>query len=258
MQIQINNLSVISIQFYLPEEDCKNERMINSLSFSLIPLNESFSIIHQLYKSHQIEEMIFAFTPLKDIYLGKIPESIIKNKSSGECSSVNGNWGCELNNIFFENEKIEERKYILPHPSKSGFNNTLSGIYAPIHFLNLVEEEYFKKYIDNGNCDRKNKNTLECWCESESEIFDTFPSTLNFIFDNSIFTIPKKIFFEIKELKCLGITIFKFLIFPNQFQINNIWIFGDFFLQNYVTIFDYNRKKVSFYSDSPTFKITNT
>lgn len=210
------------------------------LNFAFKPQIETTSFVYQLYNSHMIDRMIFGinykrdFTEGGNMYIGGIPLEYIENKRYGECDVVDGNWICNVNEVFFGD--IHYKEYVYNKTSKIVFRLYHEGIVVPHdYFVYLKERVFHNQYYSVG---LRNREFIYCriYSEQDKHFFATYPKNINFVLDKYILHIP----------------ILKMLYKGEAFQIEDggtedQFYFGNQFLQYFTTVFNYEKEKVQFY-----------
>ena len=260
--IKLANFDASIFYYEIPEKSVPYIDAYDGLTFALNPANESFSIMHLLKKEAQIKKMSYAFDPMANeshqgvFYLGGLPGGVIKNKFKGKCKVSGDEWGCHLNYIYFEgNESM-----IYKNKHKALFQSAFKAITAPREYMNYLTSTVFKKYIHDGFCyvDKNYYSDYIISCKNAQYVYDTFPSHLNFVFDNIILTIPKNQILYFPNYKTYDRVVCNIYTDLNE-ELQSIWTFGDHFLSNYITEFNYEDREVIFYSNSTiqTFNLEN-
>ena len=122
-------------------------------SFGLHYLNESFSIVHILYHSKQIEHLQFAFyNPIQSLngtfYIGGIPNNthlVLPYKGIIKVNESLPTWGFNLNTITYNNSKYS---FNIPCIINSAANDfSISD-----EFYSLMKNVIFKEWLENGTC----------------------------------------------------------------------------------------------------------
>ena len=220
-----------------------NSDIPDSLSFALKPLNESFSILHTLYNAKMIDELKWTMAPKTEydgnLYIGGVPEDVIKGKAYGECSAQNDTWACTLNTVRYKDGNNE---YVNIFDMKffSYIHFGYGLIVAPLSQLKALENRFFKQYLDSGKCRRTHQYILSYDCDT-TEPYDNFPKEIEFVFGDYSYSFPKDI---ILEQRGKG---YQFQIYPGRYAPQDIWIFGNLFLNKFISVFDHKTKKVRFY-----------
>ena len=213
----------------------------DSFPLSFKTKNESFSPIELLYKTNQIDKRGFGL--LYDIneengtlFIGSFPSELIVNqykfqyRISIPVNESYSTWGCTLKEVVFHNNSFKVEKYAF-------FQANKEFIIVSRDFLKYLSNNFFKGYMKNGTCSfNSNKEKIQCECD----YINNFPN-LTFNFDGHIIEIANKNLFRQSNNNCL---------FTLQSYCNN-WIFGISFLNLYFSYFDYDNKKIVFYSNTP-------
>lgn len=239
--------------------------LYQGISFSFSPDNTSFSFIHQLKKGGKIDRLFYGFSPLTSVtgyfFIGGLPYISRNLNNKIECDVLSKNWGCELTSVFFsnknQNNKILEFK---TKPMKVIFQAAYKDIYAPKKFIELVKNYYFKTFFEEKICYEKKYNSLNIKgfeCKGDKKIFNILPDNINFAFNNKLIQLSIKNITQYYP-NANGSGYFKFNIYESLLEKeNNIWIFGASFLQNTISSFDYDNKKITFYSSRPFLSLND-
>lgn len=225
----------------------------NSLAFSYKFNDEKFSVIHQLYNEKKISKKIFAigeydkFNDYGEIYFGGIPDEIIVNKTfKGKCNVDDSysTWSCSLKKIEINHHTYHATNHYMYFQTNNEY------IYAPQNFMSFIFESLdnnLKKdcYVYKSSFGGEHLRCL-------NDILDNLPN-YTFIFDSTSFSIPIKDFFEPGYETSDSILFFSSI----ENDRNDTWIFGNYFLSRYITVFDYEDKSISFYSNKYTIALLN-
>lgn len=218
----------------------------NAYSFSLQYINDSYSIIHQLKKKNKIKDLIFSFQPESDLggrmYVGGIPRGIIENKYKMECNVIGEQWGCHFNMIYLSN-KENETLFSYKDNSIALFDTALEGIRVPRKYFSYLSQVIFKEQIAQGHCYIKEEEIKYIVChESVKEKIGKY---VNIVLEGKALTIESKVLInqEFKKPNEIG-----FYIIENS---NDKWILGSNFIHFFISSFDYDNRKVSFFSNVP-------
>lgn len=201
--------------------------------YLLYKTNPDLSSLHQLLSEKRINHLSFGIIGLQNkvgyVSLGGVPEEVLeKNKYSATCKVTGGNnWGCGLKNVIFD-DKLFKNHYDL------SFQANDARILAPKMFMNFLMEEYFKDLIRRNVCE---KDTLICKCSS----FSSFPNLI-FNIDNNLIKLNQKSLYRRTALGCQ-------LYIQENVEEPDKWQFGMSFLNNFVTLFNYENSTITFYSN---------
>lgn len=213
----------------------------NELSLSL-HTEHSSSLIYQLYEAKYIDSLSFSIIAQEgdnneckiELNLGGIPEQF-NNKKSRKCivNKDNKSWGCTMNKVIIGDYSYYNNYSMI-------FQLSDHGIKAPTAFMNYLQHEIFKEYIDNGQCRFMlyTFNFLECECS----VFDSIPY-ISFYIDGYEYKLYKSNFIMCLPKSC------KLDIVDNYFD-NTTWEFSLNFLKEYSLLFNYTESSITFYNDS--------
>ena len=215
------------------------------LSFALNPMNTSMSIMHQLYNSHQIESMVFSIGAVTEnsdyIFIGGVPPNVYYKNPHGECAVTGDSWGCELNQVYFEDVDSKGRtevRFKYQKKYRAIFSTEIQEIQVPKEYYDFVKETMFRGLIEEGKCKEWITNR-RIECQYGKILLDALPSFVNFVFDNVTLAVHKSNLVNNKELLLEAVDESRYA--PDE------WVFGSKFLELFFTSFDYNNKKIGFY-----------
>ena len=234
------NISLTEFPFYFIES--RAIRSFDSFPLGFSVHNKSFSIIDYLYQKKYIERLAFGLQYNNDtqsgaIHFGGIPDEAITPYQQ-RCKVIEGysSWGCNLTQVIFDNKVFQNVNY-------SFFQSNQEFLYAPKEFMNYINSTVFTPYIKNETCYIASINediaSFNCECES----IKSFPS-FHFIFGEIAFTLNSSQLFDFNTNECV------FIVQLNEIN-NTEWIFGVKFLNNYISLYDYENKDITFYSKIP-------
>ena len=247
-----------TICYYSLVEPPVNNPYYNGISFSLDYYNESFSIMHQLKKDKKIEHMVYAFTPTISavgyFYIGGIPNDTINNRhrNKGKCKVNGGQWGCSLTSVYFSNDN-SNKQYKYVNKNKMIFQSGYRAIYAPSSFFNHMKDTFLKPFFDNKSCYVKDYYFYNCRlieCENKTEIYTSLPTYIHFTIEHYIYSFPMKHLYDIKSDMFNPTGYIRIYIVESKSkEEKDVWILVGGFIMNYISIFDYDNREVTFYSD---------
>ena len=246
--IIIGNMTT-NLSYYRLHSSLEHYDSSKSISFSLKPKDETFSLVHQLYNNKEINyKKVCISTPAKDrhgtIYFGSYPKKRFDNKNISNCETRNNKWECSLNKVSFTDKNHKE--YIFKKSKQSvQFNFTPGGIYVSENILNLIEDIYFKEYLIKKDCFKENSSLLYYLCKNYN-LIEGFPDFLVLQIGDYQYSIPKKALFKTNVLEDLHLYV-TFEIFVNRNLKDNEWILGTIFLKHFDVELDYEKKEISFY-----------
>ena len=220
-------------------------------------LNSNYSFVKQLQAQDKISQPVFSIHPIfpsnGSIYIGEIPHSIIENKYETSCyvNDTKQKWGCTLNNIIIEHSNgsvstVEINDYAY-FQSSGGF------IVAPSSFILYINDTLFKEYLENKECQFSYSSFSFRNYQCDSKVVNAFKSFI-FVIGDTKFKLGKEEMFDIYRDNFCRFKIHRDDTYNNEEK----WIFGNEFILQYITKYDYEKKKITFYSDTPFEKTNET
>ena len=230
------------------------------ISFAYTFTDLSHSITHQLYNNNLIHHKLFSLCPITnymgEVVFGNTPHKYTQHKQNGKCKiNSTTKWECLLNSINIGNSSDAlALTYYYKVNSNVIFNPTQGFIYVPYEFIAHLLHTLFKYQIEHHKCwieDEIPPKGIVCSYYIQREnIFDNI--TLSFIIDGYIYTTYVKNMFIILE------DYLKFIIVEHPYDNNtNTWELGGFFLQNFISEFNYDTNYISLYSSNTNYIITH-
>lgn len=218
-------------------------------------VNSNYSFVKQLQSQNKIDQPVFSIHPIfpsnGSIYIGEIPHSIIENKYEASCyvNDTIEKWGCSLKNIIIEHSNgsistVEINDYAY-FQSSGGF------IVAPSSFIRYINDTLFKEYLENKECQFSYSSFSFRNYQCDSKVVNAFES-FTFVIGDTKFKLGKEEMFDIYRDNFCRFKIHRDDTYNNEEK----WIFGNEFILQYITKYDYEKKRVTFYSDTP-FEKTN-
>ena len=205
--------------------------------------DESFSIVHLMYKHKHIEHLSFAFQdfgPYAMTHLGGIPTKDYLNKTYQGIFPIDESlhtWGFTLNKIIFKDKEYEINMPTMIHTGLRGsfFSNGL------FEFMKntLLKEEFEKESCKIGDGRFKGK---AIFCNEESR-------KIEFVFGKTKLVLDTQ-----KDL----FTNSHFCDNPYPYYNFTGLFLGIFLLKKYeYSVFDYEKKQVELYSDTMVIEMVN-
>lgn len=202
--------------------------------------HEEASIIHYLYNNELISKRSFCLvvdnnvTDDGTLYFGGIPEKILNNQLNSFSCKNNENikgWGCDLPFFMINNKSFKNDLEV-------NFQTNSKIITVPMRYKKIFEENMLKTYIEKNECaEIFSWNVYSYTCSST--VFESFPD-VNFVFGGKLIKIRgKDLFIRSGNNRNLMISFEK-----NQ---DKKWVFGFFFLKRFISEFDIDLGKVTFY-----------
>ena len=207
--------------------------------------NESRSFVHYLYNKKIIDHRSFLFFfdfPKQDavLHIGGVPDEIKRNKYSISID-VNRNyktWGSKLNLIRFEEHSYTANSYVY-------FQANMNGTYVPLTFMYYLRNTLFAKYLQNKECVVKSNSpnfepdSFYCNCT----VVDSFPN-ITIILNGIEFVFTKDELFQYRSNRC-------YFSMKYDRETKSGWVLGISFLSKYLTYFNYDTDKITFYGSTP-------
>lgn len=261
--ITIDNISIPLIFYYINNPQLNNI-VYNGISFAMNPRNQSFSLMHLLYKQNLIEHIIYAIELVDNgggnFYIGGISDRAIKTKRKGECNVKEKTWGCQLTEVFFSSDTSYEIKssFVNKKKYRAIFQAGYKNIYAPKEFIDFINDKVFGDYIKSGLCFYTHSSFFNCMsikCYNDT-IIQLIPKYINFAFDNNVYRVKMEELFHYYKEDGLGLVVY-FDIVENLENEKDLWIFGTVFLKHFTSVFDYENKKIMMYSENDVLHYDN-
>lgn len=224
-----------------------NNSIYDTFSLSYKYRDSKMSIVEHLYNNGEIPQKTFGFYQHdllgKVLYFGDLPNEVsnIFNYSV-KCQVIENNnsfgWNLKLSKVKFQN-------YTFYSSAFSELNVNINEIYAPREFIDFLINHFFERKILKNYCSLIFSKNRERKIRCERHIELLFPN-ITFVFDDNEFTIGSK-------------SLFKTMLDRIYFQIientyNNQWIFGILFMDQFATLFNYDDKSITFYSEYSNIK----
>ena len=231
--------------FHYQKLSYKPQLDVSTLSLSL-GQNSRYSIVNMLYKQGCIRKKRFSFLGqfiLEDYTRGKVIFGELreetKNLQNFSCDIKSNvtKWSCYVKRISFVNK---EKEYSYDVNNIVVLRTTENYIRVPVRFFEVLEKKIFNEYFIRKDClflQFKDSSHIECKCNTIDDI------VLFLHFDeNKAIKLSKKFLFKQFSSQCV-------------FQVashlkNNEWVLGSFFLKKFITTFDYDERRVTFYTNN--------
>ena len=242
----LNYTNVEFIPYCINDEGKEYKLYGKTFSFAFKPQNLSYSLVHQLHKSNEIDKKVFAFDLTnKDegkVYLGGVPIDLVYGRTFGECDVVGGDWSCQIEEVVFEDVYLNKEIFNYTQKSSILFVNAHYIMYAPRNFYEFMREKVFKELINRGIC-----NVTQAFVDEQINCNfgninkNLFPSFITFVFSNG---------FRIRVHNSVLFTNETFIIRKNLIFQQDSWVFGRVFLKLFIMEFDYDKKTIRFHPNS--------
>lgn len=219
------------------------------ISFTDIGLGLSFkfekeedSILFHLKKQGIIEKYSYTLYPLgkkneqNQIYFGGFPKSLVRGYSyKGTCNQTEESigWSCGL-------KEIRLGSYVFKNHYEDHFQASEEDIKVPSEFMQVLRDVYLKEQIKSIKCMTVGLYTgiefYKCNCKVIKDLPD-----ITFVMNDLKFVFKPALLF---------ITVRDFCVFKisTDTNVGEKFVFGTAFLNKLVSDYDYENKKITFYS----------
>ena len=245
--VQIGDIKVTDYSMYVTKEPIAyipDQGIALAFKFE----DESFSLVHQLFKNNYIDNKFFAFETTSDykngtIHFGQIPNNKhLKTRYHGYCN-VNEKyftWGCNLTNIQYKNKNYPFNIY-------ASFHSSFYGMIISKKFSDFIKEEVLKAQFENKTCG-DNPSSFKC----ERDVIPE-EDEIKIQLEQMILSIKVKELFDNDKLEPSSLVTFhRYEFYDNDF------IFGIHFIDSYnFSVFDYDNKKIELYSNEKFIQMIN-
>lgn len=245
-QCKIQNFDM----YYIHE---KRHELYDEIGLSYNSMEQTSSLVYQLKKNKKINRLAFGFSPEKneeegDVYFGDIPTQYRNNnKIELRVKSIEHKWGCDLTQIYINNEMKDKFEV----DSYTYFQSNSRFIRIPQSFFTFLNTKIFMDYIVKQQCVINQIGSIKKF-RCDCEITKHFPS-IRFVIDDNIIELTKDNLFIFDSYnKC----VFTMVNDVNDFSRH--FILGVSFYRNYYTLFNYERQSIELYSTKITQKIQVT
>lgn len=218
-----------------------------TFGFSFQFANINYSPTHVLYQNNLIRAKKFTLIFNNSyehgiIYFGEIPSHIIQEnyyETKLNILSINHLWNIKLK-YYVINANTLNISYLNKH--KAIFSTNTNYILAPKQYFDNIKRLYLNKYIENKECVISVGSIIKC----DKIINENY---IIFVIENKKFELSgHELFYKVSGQ-------YEFLIQQNQ--MNDMWIFGNFFLSNYIASFNYDDQTVNLYSQKKIYDDLN-
>ena len=216
--------------------------------------DESFSYIHYLYNNKFIEHLQFAFehddqNRIGMIHFGGIPSKEYLSMPYKGVLKVNdqfGTWNTKLTGVQFEQDFYRFNNYAIIH-------SAFYDIFWSNALNDLMINKIFKNEIERGECFKREYFEYS-FVQCENSSLPIFEKNIKFKFGNMITTI------SIKQLFREQSNHWESIINANPYMLyDDAVIMGVRFMQLFnLSVFDYEKKEMRFYSDTTEIEMNDT
>ena len=261
--LSLNKIELKNMSFLLVN-DIENiyKRQMDSFGFAHKFGDERFSIVHQLYRNKYINTQKYFLYPNYDladngtfILGGNIYDILpfnptFKNKGIININETARKWEFTVNKLKIGNNSYENSISTIPI---TGYFQAAEGyVYVPLPVLSFFNETIFKEALKTNHCSYKIFAKYHYY-ECINNVINNFPQIIITI-DGNDFVINSNNFFERSKGRNYSTFYFKGLFNKNAIYDNfcydkQKWIFGTPFLKLFISEFDYDKNKVTLYSN---------
>lgn len=204
----------------------------------------NFSFTDLLIRNKQIDKDIFSIDPNgPKLYIGGLPLAISKDmKNYTHCGvettgDISNYWSCLLTHYIQGDSKDFSKSTAIRKSVIFDTGNVYSC--APLSFFNTFWTTYFMNKTTCSNMTAPDKTiSITCSVDTDYTKFDN----LHFILNGWAYNItPSSLFVDNQ-----------FTIFFGKCILDDVWTFGNYFLQNFAMVYDRDKEQVGFYTDRRT------
>ena len=213
--------------------------------------DESFSVVHRLYRENAIQRLQFGFHNMNEslggsFFIGGVPNDghlQMKFKGVIKVNETLPTWGFSIDEIVIKKRKIDVK---IPAIISTRADNFLSSD----DLYEMFEKEVFREDIERNIC-KKRKSGDYLYIECPDEFYKNL--TFEMVIDNNKIEISPSLFIE----SFYGLVTSNYRNNNGRKEHNFTGvIIGPHLLAQYnYSIFDYDKKQIELYSD--TFMITS-
>jgi len=210
-----------------------------------------FNFIGKLKQNKLIDKEVFSIdSESKELIIGDLPTKY-KNQLYTTCAVSETNdlddeyrqaWSCELTHIFFNIDKRKKNKknldYAFEAHARVTFDSAYPYISIPKRHLRDFKQNFMNTYFNNSYIEKKDGDATYFVCTDESLILN---ANIAFIMEGYAYIIPSdKLFQENDDGQYeMLIRFYK--------ENDNIFSFGEPFLNFFTLVYDYEEQEVGFY-----------
>ena len=252
-----NSLSIVSVSEEISNTyfGKLNESMNGVLGLSYKNFNgDDYNFLSGLKKTGSIKKRVFSLGRTT-FQLGDYPTEVKQFKQNFHTCNITMNeglpeelmdgWICDLTHFLVgtshtlvDAQEIEGRVI---------FDSTLSNIIAPDKFLGIIKAHYIDLNYSDKKCEIITDENKSQYIACNEKIDD--PKDLSFVIQGYSLIIPgEKLFVE--ELHAAGSKSRYILNIAFSNLKHNVWRFGKVFLDEYLMVFDGEKKEIGFYGEN--------
>ena len=237
----------ITLHFYLTKFYARFQTYLGlGLAFKFN--NEQYSYVHQLYNENLINYRAFSFIPDKDIEKGKIVYGKGKNDNfpySGYCNVEDNHftWGCNLTKIIFDDKEYNINSYAM-------FLSISPVFFESKTIVNFMKDILLKDKFEDSTCVLLSNSFLNNRIQCKVMFMEDINKNITFVFGELKISFNINLLFNRMMDNLLSIFYYKDEPTYKIDSDNNIIIGFPFITLFNTTLFDYEQKKIIFYSDT--------
>lgn len=209
-----------------------------------------FNFIGKLKQNNIIDREVFSInSDSKELVIGEFP-SQFKNQLYTTCSITETNdlddeyrqaWSCELTHILFNFDRKQKKKnldYAFETNARVTFDSAYPYISIPKRHLNNFKKYYMNEFFNNTYKEKKDGDATYFVCTDEELVNQ---ASISFVMEGYAYVIPSdKLFIENDDGEYeMLIRFYK--------ENDNIFSFGEPFLNFFTLVYDYEEQEVGFY-----------
>ena len=224
------------------------------LGLSYLPVNgHRFNFLNGLQQSGSINKKVFSLGK-NNFLIGDYPAEAKQFKENFHTCNITVNeglpeelmdsWICDL--THFSVKETNSLSDAVEIQGRIIIDSTISKIIAPISFLGIIKAHYFDLYYADNNCtvvDSEGYSYIVCDKKIEN------PPNINFIVEGYGLVIPGNELF-VEEIRVDGLPARQVFTISFSDLKHNVWRFGKILLDEYMLVFDTDKKVLGFYGDN--------
>ena len=230
--------------------------IVSGISFAHSFYNYNYSITHQLYNDKKISKLAFTLYPGNSnkiyssggkIYFGNAPSHLLKSKLISSCGITNSKyWSCNISEIIVSNENNNDHntlKYIINEPIAFIVHQGFTRV--PRDYLNYLGDNLFKDFLDKKLCwFGRYHSQYGIMCSYKCKNYNMFEGIkVEFVINGFVFKREMNDMFIFYE----DMMVFEMTYYFDYWNGGLEWEIGGYFLQKYITEFDYEKQEIRFY-----------
>ena len=227
----------------------------NTLSLPYRTNNDSPSILDDLYNKNEINDKVFYIDSFySHLYFGDMAyNDRLQFSSSFSVNSSYDTWGLDLDSVSLRAEG-GSFWYFNNNKKYAYFQTSSPFISAPKKYMIFLINQFFNKYFNTGECEKKKQFNIEkILCKNK--LIYTFPN-ITFTIDDIDISFPLYLLFDRRGDDNY---MSEFLMKENMNKDEkDFWVLGTSFMNVFVTKFDKQRSTITLYSDKFPFAISKS